>query len=158
MKTRVVVAAGSVVTAALAGFVTHWEGTEFVPYRDIGGVWTVCAGITGPAVIAGKVYTRSECRDLLNGGLQQHAYGLAQCLRVVPPPQMLSALVSWTYNVGVGAACRSTLVRLVNQGQFEAACRELLRWDKVQGKPVRGLSRRRAAEMQWCLQGLEQTP
>jgi lysozyme len=156
MKNRAIAIAASGVTVALAGFVAHWEGTEFTPYRDIGGVWTVCEGITGPAVIPGKTYSRAECRDLLNGELMKHAQGLSNCLRVTPPRETLSALISWAYNVGVGAACRSTLVSMVNQGRFEEACRELLRWDKLNGTPVRGLSRRRAAEMQWCLRGLRQ--
>lgn len=152
---RTAAVAGAAVTVALASFVANWEGTEFTPYRDIGGVWTVCEGVTGPAVIPGKTYSREECRDLLNGELRKHAHGFARCLRVVPPQQTLSALVSWTYNVGVGAACRSNLVRLVNERRFEEACRELPRWNKVNGRPINGLSRRRAAEMQWCLEGLQ---
>ena len=54
------------------GLVASWEGTEFTPYRDLGGVWTVCEGVTGPAVIPGKVYSRQECRDLLNAIAEPH--------------------------------------------------------------------------------------
>ena len=80
------------------GLVASWEGTEFTPYRDLGGVWTVCEGVTGPAVIPGKVYSRQECRDLLNGELRTHALGLAKCLTTVPPQPVLTAWISWTYN------------------------------------------------------------
>lgn len=154
MNPRVTIAATGAITAALAGFVAHWEGEKFVPYRDIGGVWTVCNGITGPAVIPGKVYSRQECRDLLNGELLRHAAGLAKCLEHAPPQKTLSALISWAYNVGVGAACKSTLVRLVNARQFYDACLQLPRWNRVGGKPVRGLTNRRNAELAWCLEGL----
>lgn len=153
-RARIVVAVA--LLPVTSGLVAHWEGMEFVPYRDIVGVWTVCNGITGPAVIPGKVYTRQECRDLLNGALVEHARGLARCLTVaadVPQPT-LTAWISWTYNIGVGAACSSTLVRLANAGQFEAACMQLLRWDKAGGKVVDGLVNRRRAELAWCLHGL----
>jgi lysozyme len=140
------------------GLVASWEGTEFTPYRDLGGVWTVCEGVTGPAVIPGKVYSRQECRDLLNGELRTHALGLAKCLTTVPPQPVLTAWISWTYNVGVANACGSTLVRLANAGQFEAACRQLPRWNQVNGKPVQGLTNRRHAEMNWCLYGLGLVP
>lgn len=150
--------AAAIVAAALlpttAALVAKWEGTEFTPYRDIGGVWTVCEGITGPAVIPGRTYTRSECRGLLNGALEEHARGLAGCMRVVPPVEVISALVSWTYNVGVAAACGSTLMKLLNAGEYEAACRQLPRWNRVDGKVVQGLTNRRLAEMAWCLRGL----
>jgi lysozyme len=152
---RAAVVGAAAVTAALAGFVAHWEGTEFTPYRDVGGVWTVCEGVTGPAVIPGRVYSRQECRGLLSGALLKHATGLAACINVVPPQKTMSALVSWTYNVGIGAACNSTLVKLLNAGQFEEACRQLPRWNRVNGQPVRGLTNRRAAEMAWCLEGLK---
>lgn len=139
---------------ATGTFVASWEGTEFEVYLDTGGVPTVCNGITGPAVIPGKVYTRSECRDLLNGALQEHARGLARCLTVVAPQPAMSAWISWTYNVGVQAACSSTLVRLANAGDFEGACRQLPRWNKDNGRVVQGLTNRRIAEMNWCLKGL----
>lgn len=135
-------------------FVASWEGTEFEAYYDIVGVPTVCSGITGPAVIPGKTYTRQECRDLLNGELRAHARGLAGCLTVVAPQPTMAAWISWTYNVGVGAACGSTLVRLANAGQFEAACRQLPRWNVAGGRVVQGLVNRRAAELAWCLRGL----
>lgn len=154
--------AAAIVAAALlpatGAFVAAWEGTEFEVYQDLAGIPTVCSGITGPAVIPGKVYTRSECRDLLNGALQEHARGLARCLTVVAPQPTLAAWISWTYNVGVQAACGSTLVRLANAGQFEAACRQLPRWNKVNGREVAGLSNRRAAELAWCLHGLGLAP
>lgn len=143
---------------ATGAFVASWEGTEFEVYNDIVGVPTVCNGITGPAVIPGKVYTRAECRDLLNGALQEHARGLARCLTIEAPQPTMAAWISWTYNVGVDAACKSTLVRLANAGQFEAACRQLPRWNMAGGKPVKGLTNRRQAEMAWCLHGLGLAP
>ena len=52
------------VSAMLVGTVAMWEGTEYVPYRDIVGVLTVCQGYTGPGIVPGKVYTKAECDQL----------------------------------------------------------------------------------------------
>ena len=147
-------AAGGValVTASLVGFIGYWEGTEFVPYQDIVGVWTVCDGVTGPHVIPGKTYTRSECRALTGGEIERHGRALLACTTKPITQPVYEALASWTYNVGADAACKSTLVRLLNAGEPTVTyCPQLLRWDKAGGKPVQGLKNRREAELKVCL-------
>lgn len=143
----------AVVTASLVAFVAAWEGTEYVPYRDIVGVWTVCEGITGRHVIPGKTYTRAECDALLSGELEAHGAALLGCLTQPVTQPQYEALASWTFNVGARAACASTLVRRLNAAEPAAAwCQELLRWDRAGGRAVRGLTKRRAAELQRCLE------
>ncbi|WP_235891551.1 glycoside hydrolase family protein [Thalassobius litoralis] len=71
------------------------------------------------------------------------------------PTQTAAALLSWTYNVGVGAACRSTLVRRLNAAEWGAVCPELSRWTRAGGRVVRGLVNRRAAERADCEAGLQ---
>lgn len=61
------------------------------------------------------------------------------------------AYVSLVYNIGADAFCRSTLVRLLNAGNYQAACDQILRWDRFQGKPLRGLTIRRQVERQKCM-------
>jgi lysozyme len=56
------------------------------------------------------------------------------------------ALVDFTFNLGCTSLRRSSLLRLVNAGDLEAAAREFARWVNVNGKPLAGLVRRRAAE------------
>lgn len=157
-QARAVAIAAIAALPVTGAFVASWEGTKYEVYLDTGGVPTVCEGITGPAVIPGKVYTRAECRDLLNGALQAHARGLARCLTVVAPQPTMSAWISWAYNVGVDAACKSTLVRLANAGDIEGACRQLPRWNMDNGRVVQGLTNRRAAELAWCLYGIGKGP
>lgn len=146
------VGAAGAITAAMVAFVAHWEGTEYTPYRDIVGVLTVCEGITGPHVIPGKTYTRKECDALLSGELEKHGAGLMACVtRPLTEPQRV-ALFSFTYNVGVGAACGSTLVRRLNAGEPASAwCPELMRWNRAGGREVAGLTNRRKAELALCL-------
>jgi lysozyme len=78
--------------------------------------------------------------------------GLRACIGDVPLYQHeWDSYVSWAINVGVGAACGSTLVRRLQARDYEAACRELLRWDHFRGEPLRGLTLRRRAEYRQCM-------
>lgn len=59
------------------------------------------------------------------------------------------AVVSWAFNVGCGAAKSSTLIKRLNSGQAPATVidSELPQWNKGNGKPIAGLTRRRKAEV-----------
>ena len=56
------------------------------------------------------------------------------------------ALVSFAYNLGIGALQKSTLLKRVNQGKNKRASNEFLKWDHANGKKLAGLTRRRKAE------------
>lgn len=87
--------------------------------------------------------------------LLRDADKFAQAVRRCAPVPMyqyeFNAYVSFTYNVGEGAFCKSTLARKLNAGDYAGACSELLKWDKVGGNTVRGLTLRRQAEYQECI-------
>lgn len=155
-KRKVAVA---VVTASLISFVALWEGDERVAYADklAYGVPTVCNGHTGPDVRVGDVWTKSQCDAVLIGNLEKHGQGLLACVTVPINQNQFDALSSWTFNVGVGAACSSTLVRLLNQGQYINACNQLPRWNRAGGREVRGLTNRRNAEKAICLTPMQPT-
>jgi lysozyme len=61
------------------------------------------------------------------------------------------AYVSLTYNIGEGAFCRSTLAKKLNSGDYQGACAEILKWNKFNGKPLNGLTKRRQQEYEKCL-------
>lgn len=143
---RVIVAGALAAAVAVAGFVRPWEGRSLIPYRDIVGVVTWCDGITKGA--PKDKYTSAECDALLKDEIAIHLRGVAKCIHRELPEHQWVAIGSWTYNVGVQAACSSTLVRKINAG--EPWCAELLKWDRAGGKRVRGLSRRRQAEYEVC--------
>lgn len=143
-------AGGALASAVL--LVGAWEGLSLTPYADIVGVKTVCYGETRG--IEDRGYSKAECDAMLAQGLQDFDAGLAKCIRRDIPDQMRVALVSWAYNIGTGAACRSTLVRLVNEGRLREACNELPKWNRAGGVVVRGLTNRREAERRLCLSGL----
>lgn len=151
MKGKIAVTAAAAIIALSAGLlVKPWEGVSLEPYTDIVGVRTVCYGQTGPA--ASRSYTQAECDAMLSSELGQYLAELDACIDKPLRRHEWAALLSWAYNVGTAAACKSTLVRKVNAGAGPAEfCPELLRWNRAGGKTVRGLTRRREAEFRVCM-------
>jgi lysozyme len=125
--------------AALSIFLnTHESGGRQIlkPYQDTGGVWTVCDGVTGPAVIPGKTYTPAECADL---NQTARAWALACIDRHVSVPLTRPQRVGWAsvcYNLGEEQFKTAQFLRLINAGKHTAACQSLREnWHKGGGKP-----------------------
>lgn len=151
-KTRLI---GGVAAAAIS-LVGAWEGLRLVAYKDIVGVPTVCYGETY-GVKLGDRHTKAECDDMLLASLKKHERGMRKCL-VNPdaiPAQTYVTFVSLTYNIGVGAFCRSTARKRLNRGDYEGACNAATWFNKAGGKTIRGLVNRRTAEHKLCLKGLK---
>jgi len=145
---------GAVAAAVLLAFTPKFEGTELATYRDLGGVLTYCTGATEDAAW-GKTYTPAQCRAQLDRDLERHAAGIAKCIplgRLTDGQRV--AFVDAAYNIGVTGFCGSSMARRTNAGDMVGACDALLMWNKVGGKEVRGLTRRRQAERELCLKGL----
>jgi len=151
---------------ALAASLGGWEGRELVPYRDIGGVWTVCDGITGADVIPGRTYTDAECAALLLPAIEAHMSDVERMcvpnLRELPP-HVQFAVGHLAYNVGAGAVCRlrsgkpTTIARNLPAGNIEPACAAIRSYTRVAGKDCRdpanrcgGIPRRRDFESGVC--------
>lgn len=148
------IAGSTVALASAISFIGQWEGLRTEAYRDIVGVWTVCYGETR-GVQPGDSYTVAECDAMLAREIIAYEAQLDRCLTTTVPVGMKIALVSWSYNVGAGAACRSTLVRKANAGDLVGACNELPRWNRAGGRVITGLSNRRMSERSMCLRALE---
>jgi lysozyme len=78
------------------------------------------------------------------------------------PKEVVIALRDFAFNVGGGAACKSTLVKLLNQNKIRDACNQFSRWVFVKGTFVKGLENRRVnglfgmiSERSMCLAGLK---
>ena len=74
-----------------------------------------------------------------------------QCVKVPLYQYEYDSYLQLSYNIGPQAFCASTLVKKLNAGDYDGACREILRWDRFQGKPLRGLTLRRQAEYKTCI-------
>lgn len=133
--------------------VSCFEGIRTVAYRDPVGIPTACFGET-KNIRMGMKFTLEECKDMLTESIIEHDNGMMACTKVELRDETHAALLSFTYNVGVGAYCKSTLVKKLNAGDTAGACDQLLRWDKAGGIRLPGLTKRRAAERDLCLKGV----
>lgn len=146
---------GSAIAAAVIACVSTFEGLRTVAYRDPIGIPTVCFGETR-GVKMGDSYTVAQCKDMLGDGLKEFETGMRACMK--QPDQVLSgayvASLSFTWNIGIGAFCKSTMVKKLNSGDVTGACNELLKWDRAAGIRLPGLTKRRVAERALCLNGI----
>lgn len=101
----------------------------------------------GKAVHLGDVRSEAECSRYLVHEVEGAAAEIEKLVKVPLTQSMFDALVSFAYNAGTGALAESTLLRMLNSGNYEAAGQQLLVWNKGGGKVLPGLVRRRDAEM-----------
>ncbi|MDZ7322987.1 lysozyme [Kosakonia sacchari] len=130
------------------------EGCRLRPYQCSAGVWTSGIGHTA-GVIPTRDISEKEAASNLVADVLQVERRLAQCAPVAMPPQVYDAVVSFAFNVGSSAACRSTLVYFLNKKQWPKACDQLPRWVFIDGVRNQGLENRRQRERAWCLQGAQ---
>ncbi|WP_051304677.1 lysozyme [Chitinilyticum litopenaei] len=151
MTARRGAAALALAALALASpLVMKWEGKRNATYIDLAGIPTACYGQTGARVKTGQRYSDETCKQWLQESMAEHYAGLTRCLTAPAEAHQLAALTSWTYNVGVSAACKSQLVRKANAGDWPGACAELDKWVFVKGQRVQGLVNRRKEERALC--------
>jgi lysozyme len=149
---RARIGAAAAFTAAMVAFVGAWEGLSLTAYPDVIGVWTVCYGETKD-VRRGQRFSKGDCDAQLVKSLATHETGMLRCLTRPLPDPVHGAFLSLTYNIGVGAFCRSTAARLANAGDFKGACAALKRFNRAGGVVWKGLVNRRAAEYELCMTG-----
>lgn len=138
----------AVVVAMVGGF----EGLRTYAYKDPIGIPTICFGETRGVQMGDKA-TVAECKAMLAGRLVEFETGMMKCVKVPLPDPSFTAFLSFTYNVGTGAFCKSTLARKLNAGDLRGACNELSKWDKAAGIRLPGLTKRRQIERDLCLKG-----
>ncbi|AXE31651.1 muraminidase [Chromobacterium phragmitis] len=126
--------------------IKQFEGLRLAAYQDMVGVWTIGYGHTGPDVKAGLIITQQQADKLLAADLEKFETGVGQLVAVPLNANQFAALVSFSYNLGLGNLRSSTLLRLLNQGDFAGAAAQFSRWNRAGGQVVAGLARRRQAE------------
>lgn len=146
--------AGAVGAAALlGGALGYWEGDSTTAYRDMGGVWTICRGVTA-GVYEGQVATRAECAAM-NSKAALHVLAVVDAdMPAGQPDKRRVALADFVYNVGETKWRASTARRMFRAGNTRGGCEQLSRWVYVKGREVQWQVKRRAWERLWCLEGL----
>lgn len=130
-----------------AQLIEQFEGFVPHPYRDAVGVWTIGYGSTKGVGPSTPRVTRAQAEARLMREVDA-TYGAAiNALRLPLNQNQFDALVSFVYNVGPGGVSSSTGVgRALRAKRWTDAANALLAWDKVGGRTLTGLSRRRRAE------------
>ncbi len=117
------------------------------PGSKDGRPWTIGWGSTGPDIKEGTVWTSAQAGLRFARKLAEVEYEVSCAVKVPLTQNQFDALVSFTYNLGIGNLKSSTLLKMLNEGFYANAGLQLLRWDKNDGRVMAGLTRRRKAEL-----------
>ena len=162
-KQKIGYGAASIGTIAIAAaLVGPLEGRTLKAYLDIGGVPTICDGITGTIngqpIRLGQTATNAQCDGLLGERLGKALQVVDTTVRLPLSPHQRAGLASFVYNVGETAFRKSSLVKDINRGNLLAGCNRLRAWVFIKNKDCRiaankcsGIVRRREIERQYCL-------
>ena len=125
--------------------IKHYEGCETEAYLCPANVWTIGYGhIKG--VKEGDVITEQQAHDMLVEELEEYEGYVNTKVTVDLNQDQFDALVSWVYNLGSGNFTGSTLLKVLNSGDYAGVPEQILRWNKANGQVLEGLSRRRESE------------
>ena len=124
---------------------SDFEGCRLEAYRDSAGVWTIGCGHTR-GVKPGQRITQEQADQLLRGDLRE-VEAQVNALAVCETQGQFAALVSFTFNLGIGNLTRSTLLREIRRGApTDRIQSEFRKWTKAGGKTLPGLVKRREWE------------
>ncbi|WFQ80093.1 lysozyme [Xenorhabdus sp. SF857] len=164
------VLSGAGATAILSQLLDEKEGNRLSSYRDAGGIWTICRGVTrieGAPVRQGMTLTAQQC-DELNRIESQRAIDWVKRNVQVPltEPQIAGIASFCPYNIGPARCFSSTFYQKLNAGDKHGACAEIKRWIFDGGKDCRqtkgqtngcyGQVERRAQESELTCWGLDE--
>ena len=135
----------SINSTALA-LIKESEGCVLTAYRDPVGILTIGYGHTGPDVTSGLQINMAEADALLKEDLAKFEAGVADLVKVPITDNQFGALVSFAYNLGLGALGESTLLRKLNAGDYSGASEEFPKWVNAGGQKLPGLVTRRERE------------
>ena len=140
------------VSAAGLDLIRRFEGFSESVYLCPAGKPTIGYGhVLRPGEAFPEPISQADATDILAEDCRTVEIFINANVRVPLAQHEFDALVCFVYNIGVGAFDRSTLLRFLNMGERAAVVNEFLRWNKVQGAPMEGLTRRRMAEAKMFL-------
>jgi lysozyme len=144
------------------GMIKHHEGVRQKPYRCPARLWTIGVGhVLYPEQSKLKIddrdgfplrpeddrkFTMDEVDAILAADLQRFERGVERFVSVTLTQGEFDALVSFSFNVGLGTLQRSTLRAKLNRNDKDGAADELLKYCLAGGKILKGLQNRRIDE------------
>lgn len=151
------------VCPAAVELIKSFESLQLKAYHCPAGVPTIGWGHTGPDVTEqdvknGRTITIDQAEKIFQHDLQNAASGVQHAVTAQVTDNQFGALVSFTFNLGIGNLRQSTLLRMVNKGQKALAADQFGRWTYAGGIRLHGLEVRREAERQLYLTPDSQYP
>lgn len=131
--------------------IKEFEGFSSTPYLCSAGVPTIGFGNTcytnGQKVkLSDPPLSRDEANHLISNVVKNFEKNVSEVVKVPLTQNQFDALVSLAYNIGNHAFNQSTLLKLLNQGNYTDAANQFPKWCHASGKVIQGLRRRRQAE------------
>jgi len=123
----------------------HYEGCELNAYRCSADVLTIGYGHT-KGVTEDMVITQEEADQMLQDEMPEYESYINDMVTVDLNQDQFDAMVCWVYNLGSGNLASSTLLKVLNEGDYEAVPEQMKRWNKAGGKVLNGLIKRRDSE------------
>lgn len=141
---------------AACEFLKRWEGLRLKAYKAVPTeqYWTCGYGHYSKDVKPGEEIDEITALLWLDADVKHVQKRLASLLTVPVTLSQSTALISFAFNVGVGAFSKSTLRRLINEGKLANASYEFRKWVHSGGVRLDGLVRRREAEMRLFREGM----
>ena len=151
------------VSPKAVAMIKHHEGVRQTPYLCPAKLWTVGVGhvmfpeqaklpidqrgsFKNPGIENFRKFSMEEVDALLRADLDRFERGVERYITAPLTQGMFDALVSFSFNVGLGTLQRSTLRQKLNRGDKEGAADELLKYCMAGGKILKGLQTRRLDE------------
>ena len=125
--------------------IKKFEGCETTAYQDSVGVWTIGFGHT-KGVEEGQTCSIEDAESMLANEMDEYEGYINNMVKVDLQQHEFDALVAWVYNLGPTNLGESTMLKVLNGGQFDRVPEEMNRWTRAGGKILEGLVRRRQAE------------
>ena len=125
--------------------IKKFEGCRLKAYQDSVDVWTIGYGHT-EGVYEGMEISQHQADIMLGSDLVKYANYINEYVTVSLNPNQFDALTSWVYNLGPGNLKSSTMLKVLNEGNYDDVPFQIKRWNKAGGKVLKGLVRRREAE------------
>ena len=125
--------------------IKKFEGLRLKAYKCSANVLTIGYGHTGGVKETDKI-TLEEADSLLEKDIAKFEEYVSDNVMVKLNQSQFDALVAWTFNLGPGNLRESTMLKKLNNQEYESVPFEMRRWNKAGGKTLDGLIRRREAE------------
>ena len=125
--------------------IKKFEGCELEAYQDAVGVWTIGYGHT-KNVKEGMTVSKEQADNMLLNELDEYCEHVEKAVTVDLKQCEFDALVSWTYNLGPTNLNNSTMLKVLNNKEYNEVPNQINRLNKAGGKVLQGLVRRREAE------------